>query len=164
VGCISNAGLVVTNNVVYGNYAGVQVTTGSAGAQVYQNTVYSNSTVGIQIDAGATTTQVVNNISSDNGGVAILNNGTSTTLGTNLTVTPPFVNAGAGDFHLQASAAGAINVGTTLGTVTTDYDGVSRPQGAAYDIGAFEFVGTPNVPQAVQIRAPYWMSTGRFGR
>ena len=32
----------------------------------------------------------------------------------------------------------AINAGVTLSTVTTDFDGVSRPQGGVYDIGAYE--------------------------
>jgi hypothetical protein len=51
---------------------------------------------------------------------------------------PAFVNPGSGDLHL-ASGSSAINAGTTLSEVTTDHDGVSRPQGTAYDIGAYEF-------------------------
>jgi len=54
------------------------------------------------------------------------------------------------NFHLQ-SASPAINAGLTISTLLTDLDGVSRPQGPAYDIGAYEFVnGTvtvrPNPP------------------
>ena len=33
----------------------------------------------------------------------------------------------------------AIDTGKALSRVKTDYDGISRPQGNAYDIGAFEF-------------------------
>ncbi len=52
---------------------------------------------------------------------------------------PLFVNAAAGNFHLQSSSP-AINVGSSgVGTVTTmDHDGVRRPQGGGYDIGVYE--------------------------
>jgi hypothetical protein len=72
-----------------------------------------------------------------------------------LSVNPQFVNYqanGTGDYHL-ASGSPAINAGvtgasTSTGCVTggiipcvpsTDFDGISRPQGAAYDIGAYEW-------------------------
>lgn len=45
--------------------------------------------------------------------------------------------AGASDYHLQASSP-AIDAGVTTSAVR-DHDGVPRPQGAAYDIGAYEY-------------------------
>ncbi len=56
-----------------------------------------------------------------------------------------FNNSGIGpnDFHLQSSSP-VINSGATISSVTSDYDGISRPQGSAYDIGAYEYVGTPS--------------------
>jgi hypothetical protein len=48
-----------------------------------------------------------------------------------------FVSLGAFDFHLQA-ASPAIDAGQTLTQVRLDFDGVTRPRGAGYDIGAFE--------------------------
>jgi hypothetical protein len=51
---------------------------------------------------------------------------------------PDFVNAAGGNYAL-ASGSPAIDHGMTLSPVTTDYNGVARPQGAAYDIGAFEY-------------------------
>ncbi len=51
---------------------------------------------------------------------------------------PKFVNASGADFHLQSSSP-AIDKGMTLSTVTTDFEGTTRPQGPAYDIGADEF-------------------------
>ena len=43
------------------------------------------------------------------------------------------------DFHLQSSSP-AINAGMTLTSdVTTDFDNISRPQGPAFDIGAYEW-------------------------
>lgn len=53
---------------------------------------------------------------------------------------PLFVNLASGDFRLQASSA-AINGGINTG-VSRDYTGISRPQGAAFDIGAYEFAGS----------------------
>ncbi len=54
---------------------------------------------------------------------------------------PKLVNASTFDFHLQ-SGSPAIDTGLTLSDVTVDYDGHVRPQGAAYDIGAYEYVGS----------------------
>ena len=56
---------------------------------------------------------------------------------TNLNADPSWV--GGGDYHLQAGSA-ARNTGTTLGSLSVDYYGVTRPQGAASDIGAVEYV------------------------
>lgn len=53
-------------------------------------------------------------------------------------VDPLFLNASAGDFHLQA-ASPLIDRGAGLPNVPADYDGTLRPQGAGYDIGAFEW-------------------------
>lgn len=53
-----------------------------------------------------------------------------------------FTDAVNGDFHL-ASGATAINSGTTIAGISTDIEGTARPQGAAYDMGAYEYsVGT----------------------
>lgn len=56
----------------------------------------------------------------------------------NPTLAATFVNAAGADFRLVVGAT-AINAGATIATVTTDFLGVSRPQGAGYDIGAYEF-------------------------
>ncbi|HEY9049264.1 MAG TPA: PKD domain-containing protein [Ohtaekwangia sp.] len=58
-----------------------------------------------------------------------------------------FVNAAAGDYHLQSTSP-ALNKGATVTTygVTFDYDDKSRPSGGVYDIGAFELQATNTVP------------------
>jgi len=56
-------------------------------------------------------------------------------------VNPLFVNAAGGDFHLGANSP-CIDRGTTLALVVNDMDGVSRPWGPKYDIGAYEYAGT----------------------
>lgn len=51
-----------------------------------------------------------------------------------------FTNAAGGDYSLKAGTA-PINAGTSLSVIfTTDKNGTSRPQGSAYDIGAYEFI------------------------
>jgi PKD repeat protein len=55
----------------------------------------------------------------------------------------------ASDFNLQAGSP-CIDAGLTLAGVTSDYAGTLRPQGAGYDIGAYEYVSeetpAPNNP------------------
>lgn len=50
-----------------------------------------------------------------------------------------FVDAAGGDFQLAAADTVARDQGTTVVGVTTDYLDVTRPQGSAYDIGAYEY-------------------------
>jgi hypothetical protein len=52
-----------------------------------------------------------------------------------------FVNEAAFDYHLK-SGSPAINAGASAPGVNVDLDGVTRPQGAAFDIGAYEFAST----------------------
>jgi hypothetical protein len=51
---------------------------------------------------------------------------------------PNFVSLAAGDFRLQAVSP-ALDAGVSTGR-NRDYVGVVRPQGVAYDIGAYEFI------------------------
>jgi hypothetical protein len=57
---------------------------------------------------------------------------------------PQFYNAGV-DFH-QIPTSPTINAGATIATVTTDFDGVARPAGSAYDIGAYEYLKRRYLP------------------
>ncbi len=67
-------------------------------------------------------------------------------------VDPVIVSLESKNFHLTASTPSTIkDAGIYLSeTFTTDKDGISRPQGSAWDIGAYEYVGsTPDtVPPA----------------
>jgi len=48
--------------------------------------------------------------------------------------------------HLQAGDAVATDHGLSLAAYfTTDKDGVTRPQGSAWDIGAYEFQTTSSI-------------------
>ena len=50
---------------------------------------------------------------------------------------PLFVNEASGDYHLQDGSP-CIDKGTDLGP-SMDFDGIPRPQGAGYDMGAYEY-------------------------
>ena len=53
---------------------------------------------------------------------------------------PRFVDPANRDFHLRRTSI-CIDTGTDAPAVPTDdLDGKSRPQGAGYDIGAYEYV------------------------
>jgi hypothetical protein len=56
-------------------------------------------------------------------------------------VTPGFVNFqanGSGDYHLQSSST-CHDGGTATSAPSKDYEGNARPQGAGYDVGAYEY-------------------------
>jgi parallel beta-helix repeat protein len=70
----------------------------------------------------------------------------------NVTADPLFVDAKAGDFHLQALSP-AIDKGTALDAPAMDLEGNLRPCGAGFDLGAYEFGPCrpdPNAPGAAQ--------------
>ncbi|GEM_PF-1322842 len=55
---------------------------------------------------------------------------------------PQFVDVDAQNFHLQVTSP-AIDRGVTLAEVPEDHDGVPRPWGRSYDIGAYEYTDMP---------------------
>src|SRR5207248_2975474 len=55
-----------------------------------------------------------------------------------LGVDPAFANPAIGDFHLLTTSP-AIDAAANTATDPIDFDGVSRPQGARRDMGAYEF-------------------------
>ncbi len=132
------------NNIVYDNSSvGISVNDGTEnnGQKVYNNTVYNNGGYGVEIwSSAAMDAMIENNIICSNGQYQfqnIIDSGTGTILENNFTYDPSFVDAVNHDFHLN-SDSGCIDQGTTLNEVTVDKEGISRPQGSAYDIGAYE--------------------------
>lgn len=69
---------------------------------------------------------------------------------------PLFVNTATHDYHLSASSP-AIDKGSASKAPAFDFDGRSRPQGAGWDIGAFEWSASC-VPSAREL----CLSAGRF--
>jgi hypothetical protein len=66
---------------------------------------------------------------------------------TNFNNDPLFISITEPNLRLSAGSP-AINRGATLNLLNDDYDGVSRPQGSAYDIGAYEYAANPPPPSA----------------
>lgn len=142
--------VLIYNNVLYGNH-GHGIIAGAEGVETYifNNTVYGGEQSGIYVEPGSMTAVVRNNIAFGNATSQLIEQGTNTTASNNLTLDPQFTDAGAFDFSLQATSP-AIDTGVTLAQVTDDYRGVSRPQGSAYDIGAYEW----SAPVVVDMLAP----------
>ncbi len=125
-----------------------------SGGNLYNNTITANSSPssfgGLNMSGGT----AVNNIVFGNtggGGDVKVSGGTfntnvvsSLTLVTtanavgNLTSDPIFTDATSGDFSIGFSSP-AYDAGATIASVKEDFVGTGRPQGDAYDIGAFEF-------------------------
>ncbi len=58
-----------------------------------------------------------------------------------------FVDEAAHDFHLRPTSAAVDRGNAVLGALATDdFDGVGRPVGAAYDVGAFEYQAAVTTP------------------
>ncbi len=133
----SGDGNMAYNNILYDGKFGIVVKNNNpTNTRVYNNTIY-NHTVGLEITSLSSGAIVKNNISYKNT-VNIINHGRNTTLTNNLTGNPIFVGESNRNFHLQAGSP-AVDNGATISTVTSDHDGVPRPQGNRFDIGAYEY-------------------------
>jgi hypothetical protein len=139
-----HAGGVIRNNFIFRSRnqsgdVGILVAD-SPGTRVVNNTVFLSGTYGTPIEyrfSSATGIVLTNNL---HDGKILARDGAKGLTSTNLSATSGmFVDAASGDLHLSADATAAIDHGTTLSDVTDDWDGMSRPQGAGYDIGADEY-------------------------
>jgi hypothetical protein len=151
----------IYNNLIYnigpsGSGNGIDgFSNSTSGNKVWNNTIYSVGQYGIKINSGVSNTEVRNNIAYNNP-TNFSNTGSGTVESNNLFgANPLFVNPSANNFELEASSP-AIDRGTALSAVQTDFAGVSRPQGSTSDIGAHEFrgqaaPGPPAPPTGVRI-------------
>ena len=64
-----------------------------------------------------------------------------------INIDPLFKNVNNSDFHTQASSP-AINAGAAVAQASIDFDRIARPQGSAYDIGAYEYLSDVVPPVA----------------
>jgi hypothetical protein len=153
-----HTGGIIRNNFIYlepglmspGRKAGSDGTIivwDSANTKVYHNTILANDNVFYSIEfrfASTTGGEARNNLADLP--VHLRDNAQAAQSGNLLTAVPAmFVNASAANLHLSANATDAIDQAPVLGTVTSDFDNESRPQGNGYDIGADELSSTPPV-------------------
>ena len=113
---------------------------------IINNTLYNNHSYGVRIDFPSTRASGIvtrNTIGYLNAyGDYSSSSGGSATQDHNLWgINPLFVNVAAGNLQLLVGSP-AINAGSPTGAPSTDFAGVSRPQGTGFDIGAFEFVSS----------------------
>jgi len=107
-------------------------------AVIANNIFYQPTTAGIWFDGGTMSQVTVANNLTSNGPVSG-GSRPGVTFSANLDRADPlFVNPAGFDFHLAAGSP-AINAGLRLAIVPKDFDGNARPQGAGWDIGAFEW-------------------------
>jgi hypothetical protein len=152
---------VVTNNTLYNNNLGIIL------LQTYDH--YTSGVIRNNIIAGTRSSQSLlsyaayNDIThTDPGGHVIVDHnlfynaaGYSSVnkYGTNyIQSNPLFVNPGA-DFSISAGSP-AIDAGLSDSAPSFDYTDASRPQGAAYDIGAYEYQSGPSVEPQPQPEPP----------
>jgi hypothetical protein len=152
---------LIYNNILYALLAhGINTapSTAVSGLGIYHNTIHGTGSVhsAIANNSGQTGMVISNNLiyqankNIDNlasGTVFQTNFCTTLTTGCEFSGDPLFVNPAGRNYSLQATSP-ALNAGTTIAAVTTDFLGVTRPQGTAYDIGAYERLGGDTTPPA----------------
>jgi len=151
-----HAGGIVRNNFIYlvpglmsasrtAGSDGSIIAWNSPGTQIDHNSVLLNSNefYAVEFRFSTTTNAGARNNLAD--APIHLRDGAIATLSGNLLSAVPgmFVSPANADLHLLASAANAIGNAPTLTTVTNDFDGEIRPQGARSDIGADQFSTNP---------------------
>ncbi len=139
-----SSGLTIANNTfAFPNpYRDGQVllsTPSVSNAIVENNVFYEPQTEGVNLSSGASLSGVTvkNNVTTGAVTLASIPSGV-TAAGNQDNVDASLVSPTTDDFHLQASSP-AIDHGLSISAVTTDIEGTTRPQGPAFDVGAYEW-------------------------
>jgi hypothetical protein len=166
VGQVNNrSNFEIHNNVVYNTYYGIGCSHPFSGS-IKNNIVWSpgsnpRSRLGVASQIPGESLVIDNNILQDKGTEAMLSfNGVAyydlaswqaaTGFDTHSSSADPlWVNAAGADFHLQAGSP-AINAGTTVGGLSEDFEGNAVPNGAAPDIGIYEYYGASLAPVVIE--------------
>ena len=136
----------IRNSTIAGNsasFGGGMLLGGDSGAQAtLTNTIIAGNT---GADCETFGTALNSNHSLDSDGSCGLT-GTGDLPGTNPLLGPLANNGGPTDTQALLAGSPAIDAGGSVGCPATDQRGISRPQGPACDIGAFELEMNTNVP------------------
>lgn len=120
----ASTGFTIVNNTIInsGNYTVYNLSENPNMTYFYNNLIVNQKTPYIYLNNGNVKWTASNNIQ---------------TLDIN---SPKFVNAPAKDFHLTTNSTTALNLGKDVGYlgIGFDHDGLPRPNGIGYDIGAYE--------------------------
>jgi len=159
-------GITLRNNII----ANVSVKaclriypTQALGVQLFTNTIYGCAAEAIKADPGALITMTNDALLNNNAGrnqvalgtITASFNAYSGTFGTACTsclsglTSAAFTNVASEDFTLPADSI-LIDEGTTIASFSNDYTGTQRPQGPAWDIGAYEFGTAHPAPSTFQ--------------
>lgn len=143
------AWVAVKNAVVYGTLTAFRYEDNIQNLRIWNSTIGGGVTRAFQAASSVSTGLDVRNLLVL-GTLPVEASGPS-----NLAVgTQAFVNAAAHNYALTPMAP-AIDAGVAIPQVTTDITGLARPQGAAYDIGAYEYdVVAGNTPPFVELTSP----------
>ena len=142
----------------------------SPGTRVFHNTIIQNGTYPVAIEyrfASTTGIDIRNNLTD---GTIQQREGATGVVSDNFTQATPslFVNASAANLHLVSTASAAIDRGVSLSGAGTDIDGDPRPNGAAPDLGADEFLAVapppPPPPPPASLAAPENLTAVVSGR
>jgi hypothetical protein len=169
----------VYNNIIYnidipadtpdqGNAAIIFGGSGATGNKVYNNTIINNKLIGIKISSyggDPSNNEVRNNLVFGNTNTlghirneaaATANNTISNNLCDTTSTTCQFGGNPnlSSDFHLTPGSSLAIDKGTPISLFNYDFEGTTRPQGSAWDIGADEFGAGNTVPPPGPVPPP----------
>jgi len=156
----TNTNNIFRNNISYGGYKSGIIINQSPGTYLYFNDIDSTSSyfAGIILADGgvgfpSNNCTVVNNIFTNNALAFVAQNASGTvesnnlfwgntsngTTGANAVLKDPlYIDRTNHNFNIQSTSP-AIDAGMSVTSVTTDFLGNKRPQGAGYDIGAYEY-------------------------
>lgn len=147
----------VNNSTITNNHADIQgggLSLSSVGGPGVSNSIIANNTVGnptfvgVGPDIRGTLTSAGNNLIGDDSGIlgGLL---ISDLINVSPQLGPLADNEGATQTHALLPGSPAIDAANALTAAALDQQGISRPQGAAADIGSFELTGTNSAPIAV---------------
>lgn len=158
------ASMQVVNNTAFGNAFGgnsndrdAAISLGTNGNSSVRNNILTSNLFGLQCDS-CTAVMEFNNV----WGNTTNYSGDASASSDDMSVDPIFADLAAGNLRLQETSP-MIDAGTSTGAPSVDWDGLPRPSGAGFDIGADEWTMSSVTLVINEVMAnPDVESTGEF--